>query len=257
MIFLLALVVHSRITFSLRSFVALYFIDQVTSYDSWLSRSESRSGTLCSGTIPEDLQCCEPSIEMTKQELRREMGRRLSELSTEYIAAQSGLASQRIVETEAWRRAKGIACFCSMEKEFQTTDLIKAAFSENKKVYLPKVVSLKSRSMIFRQATSIEEIQRYPRSKWGIPEPPEGDEDLDSIDLVIVPAVAFDHRCARLGHGAGFYDTFIHRLPTKRRPLFGVALDEQLLLDSILPVEPHDVPLDAVFTPSHHLTSSS
>lgn len=61
---------------------------------------------------------------------------------------------------------------------------------------------------------SVQEINSYPRSKWNIPEPPLTDEKgqpradgtyMGDIGVVIVPGVAFDHRCNRLGHGRGYY----------------------------------------------------
>lgn len=36
-------------------------------------------------------------------------------------------------------------------------------------------------------------------------------EDKGGLDLVVVPAVAFDKKLNRLGHGAGFYDAFLTR----------------------------------------------
>ena len=65
--------------------------------------------------------------------------------------------------------------------------------------------------MVMIKVHSIEEIDSFPRSKWGIPEPPtvpSKEEDgvyVGRMDLVIVPGVAFDARCNRLGHGKGYY----------------------------------------------------
>ena len=191
-----------------------------------------------------------------KAELRRSIRSLLSELKAEAILAQSEEVSAKVVATVAWERCRGVALFCSMEKEFQTLPLLKAAFAAEKKVFLPKVLSLKSRSMVFRRASSLDEVLAFPKSKWGIPEPPEGEEDLDAIDLVIVPGLAFDYRCARLGQGAGFYDTFFDRLERHKGslpPLIGVALDQQILPpEEIIPTEPHDRFLDELFSPSHH-----
>jgi len=66
------------------------------------------------------------------------------------------------------------------------------------------------------------------------------------IDLVIVPGVAFDAACNRLGMGAGYYDRLLAEMP--RAVTIGVAFDEQVVDE--VPCEPHDLPLDAVITPS-------
>ena len=47
-------------------------------------------------------------------------------------------------------------------------------------------------------------------NKWGIPEPSEGNEaDPESIDLVLIPLLAFDLSGHRVGYGKGFYDRFL------------------------------------------------
>lgn len=75
-----------------------------------------------------------------------------------------------------------------------------------------------------------------------------------AIDLVIVPAVAFDRGCRRLGHGRGYYDTFLDRLAAKRAAqglpppvTVGLGLQEQLV--DAVPVDAHDVPLGCVCLP--------
>lgn len=59
---------------------------------------------------------------------------------------------------------------------------------------------------------SEEEIKSFPLTKWKIPEPAEelvlSREDgvyAGDIDVVVVPAMAFDTGCNRLGHGKGYY----------------------------------------------------
>jgi 5-formyltetrahydrofolate cyclo-ligase len=68
--------------------------------------------------------------------------------------------------------------------------------------------------------------------------------------IVIVPALAVDHRGARLGRGRGFYDrTLVLRDPHAR--LIAVVRDEELLDE--VPHEPHDVPMTHALTPGHGL----
>lgn len=189
-----------------------------------------------------------------KSELRTVIRGRLKGLSADYLVAQSAAACERLMATEAWASARSIACYCSMSRELQTASLLSAAFASGKTVFLPRVESLAERHMVMLRAESMADIGRWPRSKWGIPEPPGVRPDaLDcgDLDLVVVPGLAFDEACRRLGQGAGFYDTWLAALPNPKPKLVALALDEQLFRgDGALPVDPHDVPLDAVVSPS-------
>ncbi len=76
---------------------------------------------------------------------------------------------------------------------------------------------------------------------------PEDDPppDPQTVDVVIVPGIAFTAAGDRLGQGGGWYDRFLLRV----RPdcvTIGVGFEPQLV--DRLPVEPHDVRLDLVVT---------
>ncbi len=60
-----------------------------------------------------------------------------------------------------------------------------------------------------------------------------------SIDLLLVPGVAFTAEGARLGYGGGYYDSFIPRCPQAR--LLALAFEEQMV--DALPTEAHDLRL--------------
>jgi 5-formyltetrahydrofolate cyclo-ligase len=86
----------------------------------------------------------------------------------------------------------------------------------------------------------------------GIREPDAGspEADVDELDLVLVPGVAFDEACARLGMGGGFYDRLLPRLAPAAAAI-GLAFDEQVV--ACVPTEAHDVRLAAVVTPTRVL----
>ena len=72
-----------------------------------------------------------------------------------------------------------------------------------------------------------------------------GDVDPATLDIVVVPGLAFTADGRRLGQGGGHYDRFLPRL----RPgcvTVGAAFAEQLVDD--LPTEPHDIRLTHVAT---------
>ncbi|MFO1027481.1 MAG: 5-formyltetrahydrofolate cyclo-ligase [Acetobacteraceae bacterium] len=63
-------------------------------------------------------------------------------------------------------------------------------------------------------------------------------------DFLLVPLVAFDAACRRLGYGGGFYDRTLPELPSRFR--LGCAYAAQQV--DAVPVGPYDIQLDAVAT---------
>jgi 5-formyltetrahydrofolate cyclo-ligase len=68
--------------------------------------------------------------------------------------------------------------------------------------------------------------------------------DLDAIQIIIVPGVAFDRSGNRMGRGRGFYDRMLKS--TVGALKIGIAYDFQMLDE--IPVEPHDVKMDRIIT---------
>jgi len=84
---------------------------------------------------------------------------------------------------------------------------------------------------------------------FGLTEPPAEAPRIgpERIDVVVVPGVAFDEQCWRLGYGGGYYDRLLPLLSDECVRI-GVAYDEQLL--DTIPAEEHDARLHAVVTPT-------
>jgi 5-formyltetrahydrofolate cyclo-ligase len=72
--------------------------------------------------------------------------------------------------------------------------------------------------------------------------------DPATLDLVLVPGVAFDRRGGRLGFGGGYYDRFLPTTPALR---VGVTYDECLC--DALPCGEHDQRMDWVLTPTQEI----
>lgn len=75
---------------------------------------------------------------------------------------------------------------------------------------------------------------------------PEADAETIEPQVLFVPLLGFTDRGDRLGQGGGHYDRWLDAHPDTLR--IGLAWDSQLVGE--LPVEPHDMPLDAVVTPT-------
>ncbi len=73
---------------------------------------------------------------------------------------------------------------------------------------------------------------------------------LGQHDVVFMPLVGFDKNGNRLGMGGGFYDRTLANIDklTARPRLIGIAHDCQQA--DALPIQPWDVPLNAIITPT-------
>ena len=91
------------------------------------------------------------------------------------------------------------------------------------------------------------------------PAQPEGEawgaESLKEADLIVIPALAASADGTRLGQGGGWYDrALMHRSPGV--PVVAAIFDDEVLEAGIIPAEPHDVPVDAIVTPTRTITTS-
>ena len=79
--------------------------------------------------------------------------------------------------------------------------------------------------------------------------PALGADTLKKADLILVPALAASTDGTRLGQGGGWYDrTLPHRCPTA--PVVAIIFDDEVLEPGQIPLEAHDVPIDAIITPT-------
>ncbi len=140
-----------------------------------------------------------------------------------------------------FQRARVVLLYWSMADEVQTHAFVERWYKE-KTLLLPCV---DGDDLRLRQYTGPECM--VAGEQFGIGEP-SGEEytDLDAVELIVVPGVAFDRQNNRMGRGRGFYDRLLKSTPNA--VMVGVAYDFQIL-DSI-PVEPHDVKMDRVITES-------
>jgi 5-formyltetrahydrofolate cyclo-ligase len=88
---------------------------------------------------------------------------------------------------------------------------------------------------------------RLARHRFGMLEPVASLPVVDpaTVDVVLVPGVAFDRRGGRLGFGGGYYDRFLPTTPALR---VGIAFDQCLAEE--LPCDEHDQRMDWVATPT-------
>lgn len=176
---------------------------------------------------------------MDKSEIRREVRRRIKELSPEEKSLSATKIFSQIEQNSHFREAQCIALFASMKDEVATDYALKAWREMGKHIVVPRVEGDIMRFYDYSPDT-------MQTGAFGIEEPTgEVEFPADKIDLIIVPARAFTRRGERLGRGGGFYDKYMS-LSGFRAYKIGIAFGVQIF-DS-LPCDAHDIRVDEVVT---------
>ena len=186
-----------------------------------------------------------------KKEFRKKVINLRKEKDKDFIKYNSDIITNKLLQMDIIKNAKTIMLYLDFNNEVSTDNLINKLISMGKTVASP--ITLKEeRKLIPSQITNLEDGVQY--GAYNIREPkPEYSPTIDikDLDIVIVPAVAYDRNCYRLGYGGGFYDRFLENLRNDSVTI-GIAFDLQIFDE--IPKEPHDAQLDYIVTESTILT---
>lgn len=176
-----------------------------------------------------------------------------------------------------YQDAQRVGIYLSMPTgEVQTDSIVRHALESGKQVFVPYLHASSNPPpksvMDMVDIRSLSDYESLDRDSWGIPtisaDTVEQRERVletshpgKGLDLILMPGVAFQTDGStgylkRLGHGAGYYDHFLHRYrdnqgshvkepskdPGRDVLLYGLALKEQFLVTEAeeLPVGEHD-----------------
>ncbi|MFC1528770.1 5-formyltetrahydrofolate cyclo-ligase [Candidatus Latescibacterota bacterium] len=160
----------------------------------------------------------------------------------EYRKLSTAIMEQCVTLPE-WKQASTIHIYVSaVNNEVDTLGLIFGMLDGGKVVVVPKCVEeLHKLKNIF-----IRSLDELTLCRFGLMEPefsPEREIQCNSLNLVVVPLLAFDRTGGRLGFGGGYYDSLLSECTCPKIGL-GYSFQE---VDRI-PVEPHDQKLDIIIT---------
>ena len=176
-----------------------------------------------------------------KKQLRADIRARMKQMDPGQLHVEDDVLFSRFLSLPQVARADTILIYHGMGAEPDTARLIGPLLALGKRVALPRC--LPGNGMEARSITGAEQLIRH---KFGMLEPGEDCPvvDREEIDLILVPGLAFDRHCRRLGQGGGFYDRYLEGYsgPT-------VALCRDCFLLEEVPCEPHDRPVDCVAAP--------
>lgn len=167
---------------------------------------------------PDSLARLKSTLRLKSRAARRAITPEIRESASEAAAAS-------ILALPEMNGVRAVAAYGAMPEEIDVGPLIEALWNAGIRVALPRVVDKMTVTLHWH-----ERNRTLCVGAFGLREPcPDAPlASPDEIDLFVVPGVAFDEGCNRLGMGAGYYDRLLAGL-TRMVPVVGVAFDEQVV----------------------------
>lgn len=175
---------------------------------------------------------------MIKAALRKEYLRLRRNLRREEGLEKSAKIYQKTLKLAVLKTAQIISIYLSVNNEVETKPLIDFLIRSGKGVFVPQ---FKDYGYRFCKFESWDDLEEGP---LGIMQP-KTDKIIraESLDVAILPGIAFDQKGVRLGYGKGVFDKLLEGSKAHK---IGLAYDFQITEE--LPREKHDLVMDIVVT---------
>jgi len=179
-------------------------------------------------------------LKQDKRALRRVVLADRDALPDAERAARSEAISDRLLGLDEATGAGAVLAFWSFGSEVDTTPLIDRLRSRGTTVALPRTRDGDIVPIVWTPGSSMTETSFGPR------EPADGRVlEARELDLIVVPGVAFDRSCRRVGYGGGFYDRLLART---REGAAAIAIAFGVQVVDEVPSGPLDRTVDAIVT---------
>lgn len=189
----------------------------------------------------------EPNMKEQKAALRRQARAAVELLSPAERARAAARACELLFQQPVWRQARAVLLYAPLPDELDLTAALEAALREGKVAALLRYDRARRNYSPFQVSDARRDLQP---GFFGVLEPGPHCPEVpgNQLDLTLAPGVVFSIDGGRVGRGKGFYDRL---LPLVSGVKCGVAFDEQLV--PTVPLEPHDVRLNCILTPTRWL----
>lgn len=164
------------------------------------------------------------------------------------------MAAKRLLSVASKQKlfsnARRVAMFLTNDGEIDLRPLMRHAWRQGKKTYLPMLFPARIHKLFFARISDATPLRKNKYGIWEPTTPVSKWRKASELDLIFVPLVAFDETGNRIGMGGGYYDrtlAFLHSRQYWLRPkLIGVAHDFQRV--EKIAAESWDIPLPAIVT---------
>lgn len=178
---------------------------------------------------------------MNKEELRCAVSERNAALGNEEKALSDRAIAERLMNLPEYKDAKCIFVYIGVGAEVLTDEITENLFASGKRVCVPFC-----HGKGIMDAVEISSKGDLVPGKYNIPEPRDRTRTVspESLELVIVPGVAFGEDGSRLGRGGGYYDRFLKNAKNAKK----IALCREMNLEKTVPREEYDEFVDIIVT---------
>lgn len=180
-------------------------------------------------------------IKLEKKKLREDMKELSKTISLEYMMESDKAITDKILNSQEYKKAKNIFCYIGDYPEINTRLFIEKAIEDGKKISVPLCIDNSN-----MKAYRINSLNDLKEGKFGIPEPdPEISKEVlkSEIDLIIVPCCTVDSNGNRLGFGKGYYDRFMDEYTGNKL----LPIRKKQMVDKV-PIEEHDHKIKLIIT---------
>ncbi|KXS40495.1 MAG: 5-formyltetrahydrofolate cyclo-ligase [Candidatus Frackibacter sp. T328-2] len=184
-------------------------------------------------------------VQEAKAEQREKVLNYRQRLTDRELLGKSMEIKKKLFELKEFQEAEVIMFYIDFRNEVKTEFMIKEALKLGKRVLVP-ISQVEDRSLLLSELKDYD--QELELGTYDILEPKKEyirPVKYKKLDFVVVPGVAFDEECNRLGYGGGYYDRFSAKLDDN---VMRAALAFEIqIVDEVITGE-YDLPVDKVLT---------
>ena len=178
-----------------------------------------------------------------KNAIRKKMRQQRDEYDEIMRKKKSSEIMKMLQKQKEYENAEKICVYISKGSEVATHEWIRDILEEGSKKVVVPVTDVQKRKITLSMLSDMRDLKQ---GTYEILEPQEDKRNAvspEQVDLFIIPGIAFDGNCSRIGYGGGYYDKL---LSTIKKPKIGVAYSFQIVQH--IPKEKTDISVDKVIT---------
>jgi len=185
---------------------------------------------------------------MTNAQIRQQLRQKRLQLSHHQQQQHALQVANILSASNVYKNSRHVALYLANDGELNPCFILKKAWQENKKTYLPVLWPHQQKGLWFSQYHLKTQLIK---NSFGIIEPNidfHSPTSTKAIDLILMPLVGYDNAGNRIGMGGGYYDrTLAFKRQQHNKPLL-IGLAHSCQQHTQIKAKSWDVPLDAIAT---------